>query len=396
MTDPRAFSGEGHGVSHADNAPDPKGAVDRAFMAQALAYGARHLGRTWPNPSVGAIVTQDTPEGPVVVARGLTQAGGRPHGEALAFSRAGAAAMGGTLYVTLEPCSHRSLRGGIPCVEHTILSGVKRVVSAMADPNPFIAGLGHALLRTAGIEVVTGVLEEEARRAHRGHVLRVTQGRPMVTFKIARTADGYAGGAGATPIAVSSPAASAWVHLQRAHHDAIMLGVGSVLSDDPQLTVRLPGMGDRSPVRVILDSHLKLPLASKLVRTARDVPVWVIAAETAPVEPELALVAAGAEVMRVAAGPDGHLDLREALTLLGTRGITRVFSEGGPRIGEKLALAGLADEVVVSTAPKTLGEPGIVAVRPGLAGLLTDPDLYRLAETEWIGGDRFEHFVRRG
>lgn len=370
------------------------GAVDRVFMAQALAYGAVNLGATWPNPSVGAIVTQDTADGPVVVARGVTQAGGRPHGEADAFAHAGAAAMGGTLYVTLEPCSHRSVRGGTPCVEHTILSGVKRVVSAMADPNPFIAGLGHALLRTAGIEVVTGVLEEQAQRAHRGHVLRVTQGRPMVTFKIARTADGYAGGSGGTPIRVSSPQAMEWVHLQRAHHDAIMLGIGSVLADDPQLTVRLPGLESRSPIRVILDSHLRLPLASKLVRTAREVPVWVIASETAPVEPELALMAAGVEVMRVSAGPDGHLDLKEALTLLGTRGITRVFSEGGPRIGEKLALAGVADEVVVSTSSKRLDRPGIVAVRPDLARALADTDLYRLAETELIGDDRFEHFVR--
>lgn len=373
-----------------------RSAVDRAFMAQALAYGARNLGATWPNPSVGALITRDTPDGPIVVARGLTQPGGRPHGEAHAFSRAGAASMGGTLYVTLEPCSHRSVRGGIPCVEHTILSGVKRVVSAMSDPNPFIAGLGHALLRTAGIEVTVGMLEDEAQRAHRGHVLRITQGRPMVTFKIARTADGYAGGAGGTPIAVSSPVAGGWVHLQRAHHDAIMLGVNSVLSDDPQLTVRLPGLAARSPIRVILDTHLRLPLDSKLVRTAREVPVWVIAAETAPVEPEEALVAAGVEVMRVSAGSDGHLDLREALTLLGTRGITRVFSEGGPRIGEKLALAGLADEVIVSTSPKTLGQPGIVAVRPGLAGLLAEPDLYALVETGLIGQDRFEHFVRRG
>lgn len=371
-------------------------AVDRAFMAQALRYGARHLGATWPNPSVGAIVTQDTPDGPVVVARGLTQPGGRPHGEAHAFARAGAKAMGGTLYVTLEPCSHRSVRGGIPCVEHTILSGVKRVVSAMADPNPFIAGLGHALLRTAGIDVVTGVLEEEAQRAHRGHVLRVTQGRPMVTFKIARTADGYAGGPGGTPIKVSSAQAMAWVHLQRAHHDAIMLGIGSVLADDPQLTVRLPGLEARSPVRVILDSQLKLPPSSTLVRTAREVPVWVIAAEGAPVAPELALAEAGVEVMRVSAGADGRLDLAEALALLGTRGITRVFSEGGPRIGEQLALAGLADEIVVSTSPRAIGREGVVAVRPGLARALGSPDLYRLAETELIGDDRFEHFVRRG
>ena len=136
-----------------------RSAVDRAFMRQALDYGARHLGATWPNPSVGAIVTRDTPDGPVVVARGLTQVGGRPHGEAHAFSRAEAASIGGTLYVTLEPCSHRSVRGGIPCVEHTILSGVKRVVSAMSDPNPFIAGLGHALAEeTAQVVVATDAL----------------------------------------------------------------------------------------------------------------------------------------------------------------------------------------------------------------------------------------------
>src|SRR6478736_1365430 len=208
MTDPKAFSSEAGPASHRENAPEQKQAVDRAFMRQALAYGARGLGTTATNPSVGA-----------------------------------------TLYVTLEPCSHRSVRGGIPCVEHTILSGVKRVVSAMADPNPFIAGLGHALLRTAGIEVTVGVLEEEARQAHRGYLKRITQGRPMVTFKVARTADGYAGGAGGVPLAVSSPVAGGWVHLQRAHHDVIMLGISSVLSDDPQLTVRLPGMIRRSPIR---------------------------------------------------------------------------------------------------------------------------------------------------
>lgn len=170
--------------------------IDRAFMARALELGARGLGQTWPNPSVGAVVVRDGPGGPVVVGEGYTQPGGRPHGEAMAFDRAGDAASGATLYVTLEPCSHRTLRGGTPCVERTVLAGVRRVVSAMTDPNPQIAGLGHALLRMAGIEVVTGVLEERAQRSHRGHVLRVTQGRPMVTFKVARTADGFAGGAG--------------------------------------------------------------------------------------------------------------------------------------------------------------------------------------------------------
>jgi diaminohydroxyphosphoribosylaminopyrimidine deaminase/5-amino-6-(5-phosphoribosylamino)uracil reductase len=173
-----------------------------------------------------------------------------------------------------------------------------------------------------------------------------------------------------------------------------MLGVGSVLADNPMLTVRLPGMAGRSPIRVILDSHLRLPLNSRLVQTAGEAPVWVIAAEAAPVEREHALVAAGVEVMRVSAGPDGHLDLTEALTLLGTRGITRVFSEGGPVVGEKLALAGLVDEIIVSTSPKPLGEHGVVAVRPDLAEMLASPDLYRLAETGLIGHDLIERYER--
>ncbi|MFN3670426.1 MAG: bifunctional diaminohydroxyphosphoribosylaminopyrimidine deaminase/5-amino-6-(5-phosphoribosylamino)uracil reductase RibD [Bosea sp. (in: a-proteobacteria)] len=373
---------------------DPS-AADRTFMRQALALGGRGLGSTWPNPSVGAIVTRDTPDGPVIVARGFTHPGGRPHGEAAAFARAGSEAAGGTLYVTLEPCSHRTIRAATPCVEYTILSGVRRVVSAMADPNPRIAGLGHALLRTAGVSVSVGVMEAEAQRSHRGHVLRVTQGRPMVTFKIARTADGFAGGVGGARLAVSCPAASSWVHLQRAHHDAIMLGIGSVLADDPLLTVRLPGMAQRSPVRVILDSRLRLPLDGQLVRTVREAPVWVIAAETAPLAPESALVAAGVEVMRVGARPDGRLDLAEALQLLGARGVTRVFSEGGPTVGEQLAQAGLADEVIVSTSPNRLGAEGVVAVRPALAALLADADLYTRSETGLIGQDVFEHFVRK-
>ena len=369
-------------------------AIDRAFMAQALAYGARGLGSTWPNPCVGAVLTRDTPGGSVLVARGHTQPGGRPHGEAIAFERAGAEAAGCTLYVTLEPCSHRTIRAATPCVERTILSGITRVVSAMADPNPMIAGLGHALLRAAGIEVVTGVLEAEAKAAHRGHVLRVTRGRPMVTVKLARTADGYAGGQGGTRIAVSCAAAMDWVHLQRAHHDAIMLGIGSVLADDPQLTVRLPGLGARSPVRVVLDSLLRLPPTSRLVETAVEVPVWVIATERAPVEAEKALVAAGVEVLRVGVDADGGLCLGEAMTLLGTRGITRVFSEGGPRVAEALASQGLADEVVISTSRQALGEPGVVAVRPGLAALVADPATYCPAETFSVGEDDFQRYER--
>lgn len=368
--------------------------IDRRFMAMALALGARGLGSTWPNPSVGAVVTARIEGEPVVVGRGLTQAGGRPHGEAVAFERAGAMAAGATLYVALEPCAYRSVRGGIPCVERALTAGVTRVVSAIEDPNPRIAGLGHALLRTAGIRVDVGLLREEAARLHRGHFRRVREGLPTVTFKVARTADGFAGGAGGARIAISCKEAGDWVHMTRARFDAIMIGVDTARADDPQLTVRLPGMEARSPVRVVLDSGLRLRPGLGLVRSAGAVPTWVLAAEDAPADPERALTALGVEVMRVARGADGRLDLRAALALLATRGITRVFSEGGPTVGEQLALQGLADEIIVSTSPLRLGQPGVVAVRPGLAALLAADAPYRLVARQRIGQDEFAFHER--
>jgi diaminohydroxyphosphoribosylaminopyrimidine deaminase/5-amino-6-(5-phosphoribosylamino)uracil reductase len=374
--------------------PSRRSAADGHFMAVALALSRRGLGQVWPNPSVGAVLVRDVGGEPVVLARGLTAPGGRPHGEAVAFDRAGASAAGATLYVALEPCAYRSVRGGVPCVERCLIAGVTRVVSAIEDPNPRIAGLGHALLRAAGVRVEVGLMRDEAAAVHRGHFRRVREGLPAVTFKVARTADGYAGGPGRARIAISHPLAGQWVHLARAHADAIMLGVDTALADDPLLTVRLPGLEPRSPVRVILDSRLRLDPALKLVATAREVPVWVIAAESAPIEPERRLVAAGVEVMRVGAGADGRLDLKEALALLATRGVTRVFSEGGPTVGAALAQRGLADEIIVSTSPRALGQDGVVAVRPELAALLGRPGGYRLARTDVIGDDAFAFYVK--
>jgi diaminohydroxyphosphoribosylaminopyrimidine deaminase/5-amino-6-(5-phosphoribosylamino)uracil reductase len=381
-----------------DDPPSQKqAALDAAFMAHALALSRRGLGRTWPNPSVGAVVVNGPPGAPRIVGRGVTQAGGRPHGEAMAFDQAGEAALGGTLYVALEPCSHRTVRGGMPCLERALRAGVRRVVSAMVDPNPEIAGLGHAILRLAGCAVSVGVGGEEAARINRGHMLRVTQGRPMVTLKIAQTADGYAGlltnGEGAR-LQVSCEQAGRFVHLQRAMHDAIMVGVSTVVADDPQLTVRLPGLEERSPIRIVLDSHLRIPADALLVRTAREAPTWVIAAENAPIEPERRLVAAGAEVMRVGVGEDGRLDLAAALRLLGARGLTRVFSEGGPTVGAALAEAALADEILISTSPDALGLPGVPAVRTGLASALADPARYRPLGEEMIGADRLQRLER--
>jgi diaminohydroxyphosphoribosylaminopyrimidine deaminase / 5-amino-6-(5-phosphoribosylamino)uracil reductase len=370
---------------------------DRAFMAHALVLSRRGLGRTWPNPSVGAVIVNGPQGHRQIVGRGVTQPGGRPHGEAVAFDQAGEAALGGTLYVALEPCSHRTVRGGMPCLERALRAGVRRVVSAMTDPNPEIAGLGHAILKLAGCAVTVGTGAEEAMRIHRGHVLRVTQGRPMVTLKIARTLDGYAGalksGSGAR-LQVSCEQAQRFVHLQRAMHDAIMVGISTVLADDPQLNVRLAGLEDRSPIRVVLDSQLRLPVGARLVTSAREIPTWLIACEHAPIAAERQLVAAGVEVLRVSAGVDGRLDLADALQLLAKRGITRVFSEGGPTVATALAQAGLADEVLISTSPDRLGEAGVVGVQPALAAALGDPSRYRHLGDEMIGVDVLQRYER--
>ncbi|MGL5114627.1 MAG: bifunctional diaminohydroxyphosphoribosylaminopyrimidine deaminase/5-amino-6-(5-phosphoribosylamino)uracil reductase RibD [Beijerinckiaceae bacterium] len=373
---------------HPASVHDP--VADAAFMDEALRLGRENLGLVAPNPSVGAVVVKDG----VIVGRGVTAKGGRPHGEPVALEQAGLAAVGATLYVTLEPCAHRSVRGGKPCVEHVILSGVRRVVAALPDPNPHIAGLGHALLRSAGVSVTVGVGAEQAARDHRGHILRVTESRPMVTLKLARTADGFCAPLGGGRMQVSGDEAMREVHLIRTRHEAIMVGVGTVLSDNPQLTVRLPGLEHRSPIRVVLDSRLQTPPGSALVNGVQTVPLWIIAAENAPAEAERALVRRGVEVMRVGRGADGALDLGAALRLLALRGITRVFSEGGPTVAEALVKAGFADEVIVSTADHALGAEGVIAIRPAVAVALADRARYAPLSTRRVGTDTFETYER--
>ncbi|WP_291976460.1 MULTISPECIES: bifunctional diaminohydroxyphosphoribosylaminopyrimidine deaminase/5-amino-6-(5-phosphoribosylamino)uracil reductase RibD [unclassified Chelatococcus] len=342
--------------------------LDRRFMRDALVLGARHLGLTWPNPSVGALVVAPGPEG-VILGRGMTQPGGRPHGEPVALAAAGEAARGATLYVTLEPCSHWGRSP--PCVDSVIAAGIARVVSALEDPDARVAGAGHARLRDAGVDVTIGPLAKEAERAHRGHILRVREGRPAVTVKLAMTADGFAGVAGER-LRITGPVANDHVHLMRAHADVIMVGVGTVLADDPALNVRLPGMEARSPVRVIIDTALRTPPTAVVARTAAEHPTWIVAGRDAPIEAERTLVAQGVEVMRL--GSIGRVDLNAALRLLATRGVTRVFCEGGPQLADALAAAGLVDELVTVTGPLPLGassaRPGIRAIGPHLAQLV--------------------------
>ena len=290
-------------------------------MALALTLGRRGLGRTWPNPAVGAVVVRDG----LIAGRGWTQPGGRPHAETEAIARAAAAARSATLYVTLEPCSHHGRTP--PCVDAIIAAGIVRVVSAMVDPNPRVAGAGHWQLAQRGIVVEIGIGAEEARRDHAGHIRRVQDGRPHVTLKLAVSADEKVGLAGRRPATITDGRARSRVHLMRAVNDAVLTGIGTVVADDPLLTCRLPGM--HSPVRVVLDSHLRLPPASRLVAGARQTPLWVITGERAPTGRQQVLEEKGVKVMR-AKESNGRVDFLAALKTLAELGITRLLVEAGP------------------------------------------------------------------
>jgi diaminohydroxyphosphoribosylaminopyrimidine deaminase/5-amino-6-(5-phosphoribosylamino)uracil reductase len=361
---------------------------DERFFRAALALGRRNLGAAAPNPAVGALVVLDN----VVVGRGWTAIGGRPHAETQALAQAGALAKGATLYVTLEPCAHHGRTP--PCAEAVVAAGIARVVGGLTDPDDRVAGEGFGLLRRAGIEVEADVLPDLCRRAHLGHILRVTQGRPMVTLKIAQTADGQAaGGAHDRRLAITGPAANARTHVMRAMHEAIMVGIGTALDDDPLMTVRLPGC-DRKPLRVVLDARLDLPTRSRLVVGARDFPTLVLCSAGADPSRRAALRDLGVEVESCAL--DGaRLDLRAALGLLAARGISRVFSEGGPRVGAALIAQGLADEMVLFTSPKPLGRKGVEALSATARETLADERAYSIVEQGLLGADSFIHYERK-
>jgi diaminohydroxyphosphoribosylaminopyrimidine deaminase/5-amino-6-(5-phosphoribosylamino)uracil reductase len=370
-------------------------------MSLALALGRRGLGNAWPNPAVGAVVVRFDDE-PVIVGRGWTQPGGRPHAETEALRRAGAAARGATLYVTLEPCAHYGKTP--PCAEAIVAAGIVRVVSAIKDPNA-VAARGHALLRAHGIAVDVGVGAAEAFRDHAGHIRRVCDHRPHVFVKLAVSADGKAGLAGRRPAAITGEAARARVHLMRAMNDAILTGVGTVLADDPQLTCRLPGMASRSPVRVVLDSGLRLPVTSALARSAREAPLWVMAGAEASAEAETALATNGVEVFRIPAsfsapphgegsGVAGRLDLPAVLHLLAGRGITRLMVEGGPIVTASFLAADLVDAAALLRGPAVIGRDGIDALEGMPLTVLTASPQLRSRGIEPVGADTIETFER--
>ena len=364
-------------------------AADQRFMALALALGRRGQGRSWPNPAVGAVVVKDG----VIVGRGWTQPGGRPHAEPEALKRAGEAARGATLYVTLEPCSH--IGKSPPCADAIIAAGIARVVSAIEDPNPEVAGQGHAKLRAAGISVDIGLAAAEAAHDHAGHFRRIRDKRPHVILKLAVSSDDKIGAAGRKPVAISGEAAKARVHLLRAQSDAILVGIGTVLADDPLLTCRLPGMEARSPVRVVLDRSLRIPGASRLIHSARETPLWVMTSNVSEAPAAMKLGAAGAQVIRVATtSTPPRLDLPGVLHALAGKGITRLLVEGGARVASSFVASGLVDEVWLLRGAEAVGADGVAALDALPLTSITQSPAFKLRVSETLEKDTLTIYER--
>ena len=356
---------------------------DIRHMRHALSLAARALGRVAPNPAVGCVIVAKDGE---IAGRGWTQPGGRPHAEAVALAQAGAAAQGGTAYVTLEPCAHYGQTP--PCADALIAAGVARVVAAVVDPDPRVSGAGFAKLETAGIAVAKRLCEAEARRLNAGFFNLQIAHRPLITLKSAQSADGFVAGPRGEPEWITSDAARRHGHLLRARHEVIMVGIGTVLADDPLLTCRLPGLEERSPLRAVLDTHLRLPLTSQLACTARSVPVIVFTAEAHGGEELRAL---GVEIVRVSTDKDGRLELKPIFEHLACK--TRVLVEGGPTLHAALWQQGLADMVHLYRAPSLVGQgikTALDSQNPAIAAKL------KLLAREMLGPDVLESFEVTG
>lgn len=384
-------SGAGGGWAAAEPAAAVgEAAADAGWMALALALARRGLGRTWPNPTVGCVLVAGERGGERIVGRGWTQPGGRPHAETEAIGRAGADARGATLYATLEPCIHHG--GTPPCVDAILAAGIGRVVVACEDPDPRVSGRGLAALAAAGLRVSCGIAAAAAADLNRGFFLRITRRRPLFTLKLATSLDGrIATGAGDSQW-ITGSAARARAHLLRAEHDAVLVGAGTALADDPDLGCRLPGLGAASPVRLVADSRGRLPPASRLAATAGERPTWLLT-----LAPRPALAAQGVRVMAVDKGEDGHIDPHAMARCLADAGLTRVLVEGGGSLARALLAAGLIDRLVWFHAPLVLGGEGRPAVAAGEAApILRLAEAFRFVRrsVEAVGEDVMETYAR--
>lgn len=355
-------------------------------MALAISLGARGLGQVWPNPAVGCVLVQNG----IIVGRGWTQPGGRPHAEVVALAQAGARARGAVAYVSLEPCAHVGKTG--PCCDALIAAGVVRVVSALTDPDARVSGQGHARLRSAGIEVVEGVLGDQARAVQAGFLTRVMQGRPMVTLKLALSVDGRIATAAGESRWITGPEARRRVHAERARHDAVLVGAGTARADDPDLSVRDLGPVAQ-PVRIVADARLDLPIESRLGRSIDRAPVWLVHGPDAPAQARAAWQQSGARLFEVAVTAQGWLEPAAVMAALGGAGLTRVLCEGGGQWAASLLTAELVDRLMVFSAGHVFGERGRAGVGAIVPVTLGDP-AWRLCKAEVVGRDFFNLWQR--
>lgn len=359
--------------------------TDEDHMAHALALAARGLGRTWPNPAVGCVITRNGR----IIGRGWTQPGGRPHAERRALDQAGDA-RGATAYVSLEPCAHQGHTP--PCAGALIAAGVARVVTALTDPDPRVSGKGHAMLRAAGIAVTENILAEQATRLNAGFLKRVTQGLPFVTLKLATTLDGRIATASGESRWITGPQARRYVHGLRLTHDAVMVGSGTARADDPDLTARSIG-ATHQPVRILLDRTLSHPPESRLGLTAQQHPVWVLHSPDALPQAQAAWLATGARLLPCPLA-HGTLDLTAALKILAAQGITRILSEGGGTVAATLIAAGLVDDLIHLTAGRLIGADGTAALGPLALPRLADAPAFRLIAQQSLGPDTLTQWSR--
>jgi len=357
-------------------------------MALALALAKRGLGTVAPNPAVGCVIVKDGR----IVGRGWTRRGGRPHAETEALRRAGAAARGATAYVSLEPCAHHGETP--PCADALVAAGIARAVVAATDPDHRVNGRGIGRLEDAGIDVATGLLAAEAEDVNAGFFLRVREGRPLVTLKLATSLDGRIATHTGESRWITGEAARRFAHLLRAKHDAILVGARTVAADDPELTCRLPGLEARSPVRIVVDGHLSLPLTAKLVATAQTVPTVVITLSNAPVERRRALEDLGLALIDAEPDSSGYIDMGDMLRKLGAHGITRVLCEGGAHVAAALLRAGLVDRLAWFRAPIVIGGDGIPAAEAFGVDALTMARAFRRTGSRALGPDAMDAYVR--
>lgn len=336
---------------------------DLRLMAAAIRLARRNEGLTATNPSVACLIVRDDGAGPFIVGSGVTAAGGRPHAEPIALAEAGEQARGATAYATLEPCAHHGRTP--PCARTLIDAGIARLVFAATDPDERVNGRGRAMVEAAGIAVSAGVMASEAAAGLAAYLTHKTLGRPRVTLKLAVSDDGFIGRRGAGQVAVTGAVARAQAHLMRARHHAILVGVGTVVEDDPELTCRLPGLQGRSPARIVLDPAGRLPAAAKVVRTARQVPTLVVAPPGLPAH--AGLDRQGCELLACEL-VGGRVALPELLDDLGSRGIMSLMVEGGAAVAAAFLAEGLVDEIALFVAAGPLagqGEPVASPLRPG-------------------------------